>query len=82
MIVQAYFEGAKISTYTSKKDGCENKFATIYFRAIDGDGEPDLEQMALRTYDAATVAKVGTMTKGNVYSFDLRITQASVTSIE
>lgn len=80
MIISALYDGADRHNYS--KEGREGVYCDVYIRALGNDGEPDFKQMCFRTFDEKAIARIPSLEKGQMYDFELRVTSATITSIE
>lgn len=80
MRVNGYYDGAEKSTYTNKA-GEKAVCFDVLFRSVGEDGEPDMRQNSFRTFDDTTIAKIPELKRGEIYEFELKVKEASVTAI-
>ena len=81
MIVVGIFDGAKFGAYNDK-NGNEQEYATILFRSVDANGEPDFEQCSFRSFDSRVVKAVKGYERGSMVTLDLKISSATVVSLD
>lgn len=79
MYIQALYDGLK--TYISQKSGAQ--YADIFLRGVDSkSGDPDMEQLKLRTFDEKVIKTCQQMKTGEIVNFDITIREGLIEGVE
>lgn len=76
MVLAVYYDGCK-EAVSSKG----TRYADLYVRGMNAEGEADMEQMRLRTFNDSVIAVAKTLKKDAVINLDIVIRDALVEGV-